>query len=232
MLPSASLPFAPYVTLSPSPSPPATTIPSLAPSIDDFWGQFISSVAGALIGALAAGLIAAWIALATFRGERAAAQADRDANRKIQAEDRYVQRRTDAAEAVLLALTPFASTDPSAEDQGEILRELRVRIILYQVVLREADSLSADWLQLERMQGLLLFNRGYEQVRRGTPEQQRNLWWRNEQFEPGREWANDVMTLFAGWLAGAIDDQVLQNRGAMLLEAHPDWAQRRWSDFA
>ncbi|WP_302847732.1 hypothetical protein [Curtobacterium sp. MCBA15_008] len=40
------------------------------------------------------------------------------------------------------------------------------------------------------------------------------------------------MTILAGWPAGEIDDRVLKNRGAKLLEDHPDWAQRRWSDFA
>lgn len=178
--------------------------------MDDLTARFLISAVGALIGALSGGLIAAIIAGASYKRDRRAS-----------AHDRYDERATIAAENVLVALAPLVTVNPFAESWATMLREFRVRVILYQTVLRQDEAFVADWLMLERHEGMHLFLTGMVAVESYPVAEGHVDEWMLSQFEPAQTWANETMLLLAGWRRGTIKGTVLRERGADILRRHP-----------
>lgn len=146
--------------------------------------------------------IAIWLA----RSERKSADASR-----------YLERRRQAAEPVVLALAHFVSIDPSREPMQAQLRELRGRIAVYRASLRKGDSLSGDWLALRHTDGMAKWAKAADLLQEsgGNPDAELA----NAALEPGRAWANDTIEVFSSWLAGHTADDDLRRDGASLLRS-------------
>lgn len=183
--------------------------------MDDLTSRFLVSAVGALIGALSGGVIAAIIASASYRRDRKASAADRNDERAVI-----------AAENVLLSLTPLVTVNPFTEDWAPMLRDFRVRVILYQTVLRSDDAFVADWLMLERHEGMQLFLRGTAAVDKYSAVDGYVDEWMMAQFQPAQAWANATMLLLAGWRRGAVDAATLHGRGAELFHKYPEAVDR------
>jgi hypothetical protein len=131
-------------------------------------------------------------------------------------ESRYLERRRQAAEPVILALAQFVSLDPLNEPLQSQLRDLRGRIAVYRASLRPADVLSGDWLALRHSSGMTMWADAVDLLQESGGNPQADLV--NAAVDPGRRWANDTIEMFSSWLAGMTTDIALQHDGAILLE--------------
>lgn len=187
-----------------------TLAPRQTKLMDDLTSRFLVSVAGSLIGALSGGIIAAIIAASSYRRDR-----------KASAMDRYEERATIAAENLLLALTPLVTVNPFAESWATMLRDFRARVILYQTVLKPDEAFVADWLMLERYEGMHLFLEASVRVDNYPVALGHVDDWMLEQYEPAQTWANNTMLLLAGWRRGSVPASTLRDRGADILTRYP-----------
>lgn len=178
--------------------------------MDDLTSSFLVSAVGSLIGALSGGLIAAIIAVSSYRRDR-----------KASAVDRYDERATIAAENLLLVLTPLVTVNPFAESWAIMLRDFRVRVILYQTVLKTDEAFVADWLMLEWHEGLHLFREASVRVDNYPVAQGYVDDWMLKQFEPAQAWANNAMLLLAGWRRGSVAASTLRDRCNDIASRHP-----------
>ncbi|QNE44322.1 hypothetical protein F1C15_11325 [Frigoribacterium sp. NBH87] len=138
------------------------------------------------------------------------------AERKRGDESRYLERRRQAAEPVVLALAHFVSLDPLSEPMQPELRDLRGRIAVYRSSLRKSDLLSGDWLALRHVDGMRKWATAVDLIQEsgGNPDAELIF----NAVEPGHVWANETIELFSSWLAGVITDLDLQRDGARMLE--------------
>lgn len=187
-----------------------TPVPDQTAFMDDLTSRFLVSAVGSLVGALSGGIIAAIIAASSYRRDR-----------KASAVDRYDERTTIAAENLLLALTPLVTVNPFAESWAVMLRDFRARVILYQTVLKADEAFLADWLMLERYEGMHLFLEASLRVDNYPVAQGYVDDWMLEQFEPAQTWANNTMLLLAGWRRGSVAATTIHDRGADILMRHP-----------
>lgn len=161
----------------------------------------ISDIAIPVAAILVPTVIAIWLA----RSERKSAE-----------RSRYLERRTSAAEPVILALAHFISLDPAHEPVQAHLRDLRGRIAVYRTTLALEDALSGDWLALQHEQGMLLWWSGMQAM---DSSGDRSEAFMLGAFSAGRSWANTTMQTLSGWLAGHVSDDVLQRQGAALMDS-------------
>lgn len=146
-------------------------------------------------------VIAIWLA----RSERQGAE-----------ESRYLERRRQAAEPVILALAHFVSIDPVNDPMGPQLRDLRGRIAVYRASLDKDDVLSGDWLALRHKSGMRVWSDAFDLIQEsgGNPDAELT----QQAVEPGHTWANETIELFSSWLAGSATDEDLKLDGARLLQ--------------
>lgn len=130
-------------------------------------------------------------------------------------ESRYLERRRQAAEPVVLALAQFISLDPLTEPLQAQLRDLQGRIAVYRASLRPADVLSGDWLALRHRSGMTMWADAVDLLQESGGNPDADLV--NAAVDPGRRWANDTIEMFSSWLAGMTTDDALQHDGALLL---------------
>jgi len=135
--------------------------------------------------------------------------------RKSAERSRYLERRTTAAEPVILTLAQFISLDPVHEPVQAHLRELRGRIAVYRTTLTQEDALSGDWLALQHERGMLLWLTGMQTMDQSGDRSEAFVM---GAFSAGRAWANTTMQTLSGWLAGHVGDNVLQRQGAALMK--------------
>ena len=137
--------------------------------------------------------------------------------RKGGEESRYLERRRQAAEPVILALAQFVSLDPLNEPLQAQLRDLRGRIAVYRASLRPADVLSGDWLALRHSSGMNKWAHAVDLLQESGGNPRADLV--NAAVAPSRTWANETIELFSSWLAGLTSDDALKHDGALLLAA-------------
>ncbi|WIE71419.1 hypothetical protein [Curtobacterium sp. MCJR17_020] len=135
--------------------------------------------------------------------------------RKSAERSRYLERRTAAAEPIILSLAQFISLDPVHEPIQAHLRELRGRIAVYRTTLDTEDALSGDWLALQHERGMLLWWSAMQTMDGSTDRSEAFIL---GAFSEGRTWANATMQTLSGWLAGHISDDVLKRQGAALMK--------------
>jgi hypothetical protein len=158
----------------------------------------ISDIAIPVAAILVPTAIAIWLA----RSERKSAE-----------RSRYLERRTTAAEPVILSLAQFISLDPVHEPIQAHLRDLRGRIAVYRTTLDTEDALSGDWLALQHERGMFLWWSAMQAMDSSGDHSEAFI---SGAFSAGRSWANTTMQTLSGWLAGHIDDDVLKRQGAAL----------------